>query len=200
MQIGIADGGFWKLRVGFMLGECKSFDDVESDKQLWMRHCGRTLRSSSLLELTTHEVSQFLQQSGVVRSFASKNVAIYIYIYTILGCKKPCRCHHGQICCVCAQKPHRDCCTHHYKQQVEGKSWCWMHITDTLPSFSRSCSCNQLRISSFGSWLRIRATASWGPGTFKKRCKHNLNAGCATFAPGLWRTTVILAILVHHWN
>ena len=56
-----------------MLGECKSFDDVESDKQLWMRHCGRTLRSSSLLELTTHEVSQFLQQSGVV------NVAIYIY-------------------------------------------------------------------------------------------------------------------------
>ena len=64
-----------------MLGECKSFDDVESDKQLWMRHCGRTLRSSSLLELTTHEVSQFLQQSGVVRSFASKNVAIYIYIY-----------------------------------------------------------------------------------------------------------------------
>ena len=123
-----------------------------------------------------------------------------IYIYTILGCKKPCRCHHGQICCVCAQKPHRDCCTHHYKQQVEGKSWCWMHITDTLPSFSRSCSFNQLRISSFGSWLRIRATASWGPGTFKKRCKHNLNAGCATFAPGLWRTTVILAILVHHWN
>ena len=25
---------------------------------------------------------------------------------------------------VCAQKPHRDCCTHPYKQQVEGKSWC----------------------------------------------------------------------------
>ena len=146
-----------------MLGECKSFDDVESDKQLWMRHCGRTLRSSSLLELTTHEVSQFLQQSGVVRSFASKNVAIYIYIYTILGCKKPCRCHHGQVCCVCTETSQR--LRHSSLQTTSGGQVMvlnadhdWMRMsqcTDTLPSFSRSCSCSQVLISSLGSWSRI---------------------------------------------
>ena len=90
-----------------MLGECKSFDDVESDKQLWMRHCGRTLRSSSLLELTTHEVSQFLQQSGVVRSFASKNVAIYIYIYN-LGVQETLQMSSWtNMLCVCTETPQR---------------------------------------------------------------------------------------------
>ena len=92
-----------------MLGECKSFDDVESDKQLWMRHCGRTLRSSSLLELTTHEVSQFLQQSGVVRSFASKNVAIYIYIYIYnLGVQETLQMSSWtNMLCVCTETPQR---------------------------------------------------------------------------------------------
>ena len=106
MQIGIADGRFWKLRVGFMIGECKSFDDVKSDKQLWMRPYGRTLRSSSLLELMTHEVSQFLQQSGVVRSFAFENVTIY-NIYN-LGVQETLQMSSWtNMLCVCTETPQR---------------------------------------------------------------------------------------------
>ena len=143
-----------------MLGECKSFDDVKSDKQLWMCHCGRTLCSSSLLELTTHEVSHLCSRVGW---WGASLPRMWQSIYTILGCKKPCRCRHGQVCCVCTETPQR--LLHSSLQTTSGGQVMvlnadhdWMRMsqcTDTLPSFSRSCECIQVRISSFGSWLRI---------------------------------------------